>query len=132
MTTPKAITEIIIIEDWEKRFQLANYSSDQRRIVNLSLERMREWFEVCNKDDWTNQANSDGLKIDYRTSSRGFNTLKACATLPFNIMEIFETMCNADYRSLYDVNIDPASYTVKRIAANTTAIYQKSKKILIV
>ena len=132
MTTPKAITEVIVIEDWEKRFQLANYSSDQRRIINLSLERMREWFEVCGKEDWTNQANSDGLKIDYRNSSRNFNTLKACATLPFNIQEIFETMCNNDYRSLYDVNIDPASYTIKRIAANTTAIYQKSKKILIV
>jgi|LauGreDrversion4_2_1035121.scaffolds.fasta_scaffold553462_1 hypothetical protein len=54
MTTPKAITEVIVIEDWEKRFQLANYSSDQRRIINLSLERMREWFEVCGKEDWTN------------------------------------------------------------------------------
>jgi hypothetical protein len=54
MTTPKAITEIVVIEDWEKRFRLANYTSDQRRIINLSLERMKEWFEVYNKDDWTN------------------------------------------------------------------------------
>ena len=83
------------------------------------------------KDDWTNQANTDGVKIDYRISTRGFNTLKASAVLPFNIMDIFCTMMSPEHRPQYDDNIDPSSNTIKRLADNTTAIYQKSKKILI-
>lgn len=72
------------------------------------------------------------MKIDYRSSDRGFNTLRASAVLPFNIMDIFCTMMDAKSRPLYDVNIDESSHTICRLAANTTAIYQKSKKILIV
>lgn len=63
------------------------------------------------------------MKVDYRVSERGLNTLKASAVLPFNVMEIFTTMCNEKYRPQYDVNIDDASHTIKKLAANTTAIY---------
>ena len=93
---------------------------------------MREWLELKGLQDWTNQANTDGVKIDYRSSTRGFNTLRASAVLPFNIMDIFVTLMDAKSRPLYDVNIDDTSHTISRIAANTTAIYQKSKKIFVV
>jgi hypothetical protein len=53
---------------------------------------MREWLDLKGLQDWTNQANTDGVKIDYRSSARGFNTLRASAVLPFNIMDIFVTM----------------------------------------
>lgn len=84
---------------------------------------MREWLELKGLQDWTNQANTDGLRIDYRISTRGCNTLRASAVLPFNIMDIFVTLMDAKSRLLYDVNIDEASHTISRIAANTTAIY---------
>ncbi len=93
---------------------------------------MREWLELKGMQDWTNQANADGVKIDYRSSVRGFNTLRASAVLPFNIMDIFVTLMDAKSRPLYDVNIDESSHMISRIAANTNAIYQKSKKIFVV
>lgn len=132
MSTPKEIVDIEVIEDWETRFRRANYSQEQIRIVKLGQQKMREWLELKGLQDWTQQANTDGVKIEYRTSARGFNTLKAQAVLPFNIMDIFVTLMDAKSRPLYDVNIDEASHTISRIAANTTAIYQKSKKIFVV
>ncbi len=77
MSTPKEIVDIEVIEDWETRFRRANYSQEQIRIVKLGQQKMREWLELKGLQDWTQQANTDGVKIEYRTSARGFNTLKA-------------------------------------------------------
>lgn len=123
MTTPKEIVDVSVIQDWETHFRRANYSQQQIRIVRLGQTKMKEWMDLKAKQDWTNQANSDGVNIEYRSSVRGFNTLKATAVLPFNIMDIFCTMMDAKSRPLYDVNIDESSHTISRLAVNTTAIY---------
>ena len=44
LTVQKAILEVLVIEDWEKRFRLANYSQEQIRIVRLGQAKMQEWF----------------------------------------------------------------------------------------
>lgn len=43
------------IDDWEKRFRLANYTSEQKRIVNLAQDKRKEWLETFRKTDWTMQ-----------------------------------------------------------------------------
>lgn len=98
MTPPKEILDITVVEDWERHFRRANYSPEQIKIVRLGQAKMQEWFDLKTKDDWTTQDNKDGVKIEYRTSIRGFNTLKASAVLPFNIMDIFCTMMNPECR----------------------------------
>ena len=61
-------TTVTAIPDWDKRFKLANYTQEQRRIVHLSNENMRAWFEVNDKTDWTEQLNENGLTVFYRNS----------------------------------------------------------------
>lgn len=119
------------IDDWEKRFRLANYTSDQKRIVNLAQDKMAEWLDTFRKTDWTTQQDKDGLLVEYRNSHRGFNTFKASSVLPFKNIHVFRTL-NASYlRQSYDVNINKTE-TVNRICANVTTIYQLSKKVMVV
>jgi hypothetical protein len=83
-------------------------------------------------DKWTNQStDKTGLTVDCMTSDRGFNVLKAINTIPQNIEAVFRTICDGRYRQSYDVNIAETCY-LKKIAENTTVIYQASKKILVV
>jgi hypothetical protein len=55
-------------------------------------------------------------------STRNLNTLKASRVLPFNVKDIFKTLCDGAYRQSYDPNIAETTYE-KRICANVTALY---------
>jgi hypothetical protein len=120
-----------VIGDWATRFRLANYTQEQRRFVKLSQDKLEEWFDVYRKTDWINQDNSDGVSTECRTSDRKLNTMKVSKVLPYKNTEIFKLLNANQYRQSYDVNISQA-YTIKKICANTSAIYQQSKKIIVV
>lgn len=120
-----------MIEDWEKRFRLANYTQEQRRFVRLSQDKLQEWMDLFRRTDWISQENADGLTVDYRVSDRKFNTMKASKVLPYKNTDVFKLLCANPYRQSYDVNI-AKNESIKRICANVTAIYQASKKILVV
>jgi hypothetical protein len=92
---------------------------------------MEEWFSLLKKTDYINQENADGLTVDYRISDRKLNTLKASKVLPYKVIDMFKLLCAGPYRQSYDVNIAKTE-TLKRICTNVTAIYQASKKVLIV
>jgi len=40
LTTPSVVLDVTVIQDWEKRFRLAKYTNEQKRIVNLCLRKM--------------------------------------------------------------------------------------------
>lgn len=86
---------------------------------------MAEWFDVMKKTDFINQENADGLTVDYRISDRKCNTLKASKVLPVKVIDMFKLLCSGPHRTIYDQKI-AQTYTLKRICANVTAIYQAS------
>jgi len=53
LTDIKDCIEVTAISDWDKRFKLASYTEEQRRMVVLSNEKMRDWMELFRKSDWT-------------------------------------------------------------------------------
>ena len=115
-------TYIPVIDDWEKRFRLANYTQEQRRFVKMGQEKMQEWFDVLKKPDWQSQENSDGLTVECRDSDRKLNTLKASKVLPYKNTDVFKLLNANAYRQTYDVNINK-NYTIKKICENCYAIY---------
>lgn len=116
-------TTITAIDDWDKRFRLANYTEEQRRIVHLANENMRTWMEYNEKTDWTEQLNENGLTVFCRNSDRKLNTMKASKILPYRAIDVFSTL-NAGYlRQTYDENIKETK-CVKRLCANVKVLYQ--------
>jgi hypothetical protein len=71
------------------------------------------------------------VTTEYRTSDRKLNTMKVSKVLPYKNTDIYKLLNANQYRQSYDVNI-AQNYTMKRICANCTIIYQQSKKIIIV
>lgn len=55
--------------------------------------------------------------------------MKTSGVLPFPIMQVFACLHDARYRPIYDSNIDAAS-VLKKVAANSYMIYQKTKAML--
>lgn len=78
-----------MIEDWPARFRLANYTDEQKRVVNLAHSKMDEWFEYNKRTDWNNVVPQEktpiALSIDCLTSARGFNVLRATGIIPHEI-----------------------------------------------
>lgn len=71
---------------------------------------MEEWNALKANDGlWTNQLQEKKgpeLRVDYYTSPRGFNTLKASGTLPHNVDWCFKTLVDGEARLKYDLNIE--------------------------
>ena len=100
--------------------------------MNLGIAKQKEWLDLFHNAEWTNQStDKTGLTIDCMKSPRGFNTLKASHVLDCNIEDVVMMMSDGRYRKAYDTNIAESSY-LQKIAANTYAIYQMSKKMLVV
>ena len=57
--------------------------------------------------------------------------MKSVGTINFSLMEVFCCLHNADYRLLYDENIEVAQ-VLSKVAANTYMIYQKTKSMFVV
>lgn len=79
LTDIKDDTNITYIDDWDRRFVLAKYTEEQRRIVHMGNEKMKEWLRLNSLDDWKEQLNDPktGLYVGCRNSERGLNTFKA-------------------------------------------------------
>lgn len=58
-------------------------------------------------------------------------SLKAVGTFDFPLMQLFATLHDARYRQKYDGDIAEAK-VLKKLAANTYLIYQRTKKIVVV
>lgn len=130
LTDTRDVTEVHFVDNWPKRFQQANYTQEQQRVITLALSKRDEWLEINKMTDWTNQETSE-ITVDYRISERGHNTMRASRVLPYKVMDVFKTL-NAGYlRQSFDVNISKTQ-TLQRICCNCTLIYQASKKIMIV
>ena len=68
---PLNITTITPISNWQKRFEDYNYSEEQKRIVNLSLKKMQEVFDLNDAKDWKCERERKGFRLDTRKSERG-------------------------------------------------------------
>lgn len=63
LTDIKDCTTVTVIDDWDRRFRLANYTEEQRRVVHKSMKKMEEWYATRDADGWTLQKDSDGLTV---------------------------------------------------------------------
>lgn len=93
-------THVTYIEDWDRRFVLAKYTEEQRRVVHMGVEKTKEWMALNAMDDWTEQLNDPktGLYVGCRTSNRGLNTMKASRVLPYRAIDVFRTLNAGEFR----------------------------------
>ena len=52
LSKPKS-PDVIVVDDWEKRFKLANYTAEQIRLVKKSQAKLKEYFDMFNVSDWS-------------------------------------------------------------------------------
>ena len=98
LSKPKS-PDVILVDDWVKRFKLANYTAEQIRVVKKSQAKLKEYFDMFNVSDWSEQLNAkDGLKCWCRTSSNQLNMFKCQRLLPHNVNDVFETLLDDRYR----------------------------------
>ena len=133
LTKPTTITTIDDIPDWEDRMNRANYTDTQRAIVRQAQQKHKAWLDFCNSNVWdvTETNEKHDYVISQCTSASGIPCMKSVGTINFSLMEIFCCLHNADYRLLYDENIEVAE-VLSKVAANTYMIYQKTKSMFVV
>lgn len=98
LNCPVKITSITPVENWENRFVEFNYSDEQKRIVNASLAKLKEWFTMNEASDWKNEKDKNGIKIDGKKSERGLSSLKVTCNMAFNLEDIFLVLCAGELR----------------------------------
>ncbi len=126
---PVNIQEITEVKDWQ--VYLSTCNAEQIRLVNLSHEKMKEWFEVNSATNWKRGTDKNGITVDGRKSVRGFSMMRCATVMPFDPMDIFLTLCDGSLRQSYDPNIEKTC-NIQKICSNTYACYQKAKKILVI
>ena len=57
LTDIKDDVDITYIEDWDRRFVLAKYTEEQRRIVHMGTEKLKEYLRLKSLPDWKEQLN---------------------------------------------------------------------------
>ena len=74
--------------------ELANYDDFQRSCVQLGLKKRDQWEQIFACDKWINQVTDvkNDITVDYFTSERGNNTLRAVGHIPYNIEHVFNVM----------------------------------------
>ena len=72
-----------------------------------------------------------GVTIDLLKRDSGVTAMRSQGVIEYSLMETFMTLHNSRYRLIYDKDIDKAG-VLKKIAANTYYIYQKSKSMMFV
>ena len=128
---PTNITDITDIGDWPQRMTDYGYSDEQKRIVNLALDKMKQWFELNELKDWKRGTDKKGLTVDGRTSSTGNSQMRCARRMDFTPDEIWAVLCQGQLRQSYDPNIE-ITRNERKIAANTYACYQKAKKVVVI
>lgn len=131
-TLPEVIQEIEDVGDWEVRFRKAKYTDYQKSVIKMAHEKQAEYERILKESKWINQVTDTkaDVVIEYITSIRGNNTLKASGSFPYPIDYVFRTICGK-YREKYDINVDENRILTK-VCANTYTLYQKSKKMFVV
>jgi hypothetical protein len=78
-------------------------------VVNLSLSKMEEWQAYKNSDNWINlsrEKENEMATVDYMTSERGLNVLRASGIIPHPVMAVFRTICDGRYSAMYNTRIE--------------------------
>ena len=111
----------------------ANYTSDQRDFIRQALVKKEEWLKFCASSDWkvTDDNKKDGITVSQCDSSHEIPSMKSSGIIDFSLMQVFATLHDSRYRTQYDQNIEVAE-VVKKVAANSYMIYQKTKAMFMV
>ena len=92
---------------------------------------MQEFLDAFQATNWKNESDKKGTRVDYRKSVRDIGMVKLTRTIPFNNLDIFLTLCAGEFRQDYDTNMDATS-NIQKLAANTFACMQLTKKIAVI
>jgi len=55
LSTPvNGVTELEVIEDWDKRMKIFNYDAEKCRIIKLCQSKLQQWLDTRDAKDWSN------------------------------------------------------------------------------
>ena len=102
-------------------------------MLKIAIQRLTDFSDYAEAKDWKEMINDkkQGVLISTREGPSKCNSVKATGVLNYTPIEIFRTLTDSKYRSLYDSNYDTSSY-LKKIANQAYIVYQRTKKISIV
>ena len=111
----------------------ASYSDDQRNFIAQALVKRDEWLNFCASSQWevTDNNKKDDITISQCMSSHNIPSMKSSGVINNSLMQVFATLHDSRYRTIYDGNIEVAE-VISKVAANSYMIYQKTKAMLMV
>ena len=96
------------------------------------MKKKDEWLDFCANQAWTvtNDDKKNGYCISQCVSpGPGLPCMKSTGIFDFPLMQVFCCLHNANYRPIYDTNIELAKL-LKKVACNTYMQYQKTKGMM--
>ncbi len=111
----------------------ASYTDDQRNFIAQALAKRDEWLNFCASSKWevTENNKKDDITISQCMSSHNIPSMKSSGVINNPLMQVFATLHDARYRTIYDGNIEAAE-VLQKVAANSYMIYQKTKAMMMV
>ena len=109
------------------------FTDDQRKIMDEVWAKKEYLFKLRGSSGWENSVDDKkaGVKIDTKKTEHDLVAVHATGIIPFSMREIFCIIHDNHYKKQYDKDIDQ-SHVLKKIAANTYYLYQKSKAMTFV
>ena len=104
------------------------YTPEQKRIVNLARAKQQEWRDLRDNTQWQPQEEKNGVLVECAISKIGNNVFRATGEVDFPNWLCYQVIADVRYKQKFDKNTDTLR-VVEKIAANTSLIYQRSKKL---
>ena len=102
-------------------------------MISQCLTKKKEWLDCASNSPWevTSTDKKENIVVSQCMSPNNIPMMKSTSVFEYPLMQIFSTLHDSRYRSIYDDNIEKASI-LKKVCANTYMIYQKTKSMFIV